>query len=144
MLTTIACVVFFSSIIVFFSEEIRLTIIKLAKSRRVQFIAPLFICSWIVVHYEWHVLMFLVTCRLWLSYVVYFISKLTPWGPGRLASEQVLTLMLIISIPIGLTDLLLKWYKPRIGLRRIMLKVSAFFWVFCAFLLVVHLNEYYF
>ena len=45
MLITIALVVFAASIIVFFSEELRKSVLRLVKSHRVQLIVPIFFCD---------------------------------------------------------------------------------------------------
>ncbi len=145
MLATMACVVFIASIMVFFSEELRKMVLGTLKNRRVQLLAPLFILSWLVIHFEWFILLQLVSLRIGLYYIVYGFSKLAIWTPGsNLILERILTLFIIPATLLGLIDLIVWWKKSEKSLRNMMLLINVFVWVVAAFLVMIRLSEYFF
>lgn len=145
MLVTIGCVVFIASIMVFFSEELRKMVLGTLKNRRFQLLAPLFLLSWLVVHYEWFILLQLISLRIGLYYIVYGFSKLVIWASSvNLLLERILTLFIIPSVLLGITDLMIWLTKPEKAIRPVMLKVNLFIWSITAFLIMIRLNEYFF
>ncbi len=145
MLTTLACVVFIASIIVFFSEEIRVTILTLVKNPTFQLLAPLLLLSCLIINFEWPFFMLVISCRIGLYYIVYGLAKIVPWVSGpNMVLERILVLFALPTALLGLTELLLLWKRSWIGIRHLALKMCVFLWVIAAFLLMITLSEYFF
>lgn len=139
MLATLAFVVFFSSIVVFFSSELKSTGTSLLKSRWFPVLVPLSLGSWIIVTYGQQVLWFLVTCRIGLFYMSNFFASHLPFANNSIAVGRMISLIVLSCGLIGLADLITKWWKPAVNLhlRFWAEQISLFVWMLCAFLYAV-------
>ncbi len=131
-----AIVVFISSILVFFSQELKSVYVKMLKNRALQLVVPLFICSYLLVKFQWNMMLLILNCRIGLFYAVYFFSKLNPFSNSTLQLERIFTLITLAFAPLVIASLIEKFYKPAAGkLFQIALRVSLFLWIFSLFLL---------
>ncbi|MDP3706195.1 MAG: hypothetical protein Q8R24_09870 [Legionellaceae bacterium] len=137
MLATLAFVVVFSSILVFFSNELKETGKKMLTNTWFQVLVPLFLGSWILVENQQTVLWFLVTVRIGLFYISNFFSSLFPFLHNSIAVGRILSLILLSTGLIAVADLVTKWRRPTINLRFWAEWISLFVWIICAFLYAV-------
>jgi len=137
MLATLAIIVFFASIIAFFSAELVTIAKKTIRNSRVQLLAPLFFLSWIVISFQQHVLWFLVTCRIGLHYFALFIQACLPFTTNSFAVAKMLSLFILSCVWMAIADVLTMWWKSSINWRIIAQSTSLYIWITVAFLYAV-------
>ena len=141
MLATLAIVVFFSSIVVFFSSELMSTVKAIAKNRFFQIVSPLILASWFVISYQHKFLWFLVTFRIDLFYISYFLNKILPSIHSPLLLSRIIDLFVLSVLLIGVADIIEKFWKKITNLRIIALYISPFIWLITAFLYAVGISD---
>ena len=96
----IAVIVFFSSIVLIFSQEIARTIQKLAAIPGVKLFVPLMFCSLIVEYYELWVVWFLLWCQVQLRDIIAMITAIIPFQFGAFQVVQILILFVLACLPV--------------------------------------------
>lgn len=137
MLTTIALVVFLTSVVVLFAQELKSFGKNLAMNKWVQLIVPLLIISILILYFEDFVFSILLFCRVFLFSLVYYLAKLIPFADKGMIIEKIIILLIVSLIPLFLSKILSKYFTLSLDIKRFFITVSMFLFVFVSFLLIV-------
>lgn len=139
MLTTLAFVVLFLSIISLFSTEIQSLVKKIIAIKFVQIVGPLLIISWILLKEELHVTVFIGFCRIFLFSLVYYLSKIISFNDAALIIKKIIVLIILTLLPLLIGKLARKFTIYSFDVTKISLKISVFVFVVVAFLFIIAL-----
>lgn len=100
MLLTLALVVLFGAILVFFSEEFGKTIKKLFAIKGAKLIIPLFVVSWLIFSFDFWVLWAILYLRDMLHAVLNFLVQIMPFQKWAVQVVQVFMLTFLSVVPV--------------------------------------------
>lgn len=134
MLLTLATVIFFASIALFFSQEFVRIFKKIFAVKGVKLFLPLAVASWLVYNCDYWFLWIIYYCREVLNAALSFLTRLVPLS--EIASAVALIFLLTLSsvVPVILLDLLSK-RKTYKGYKYPYL-TSTLIWIVCSVLLI--------
>ncbi|MDF1756893.1 MAG: hypothetical protein P1U74_01150 [Legionellaceae bacterium] len=136
MLSTIAFVVIFAAVTVLFSEELQSFGMKLLKNKSLRLLVPLLFISWIVAYFEFTVTELLVSCRIFLFSLVYYLSNAIPGLDWNLILEKVIILIVISISPLLIAKLADTKLNLKVKVSNITFWVTMFIWSFTAIIFV--------
>jgi len=100
MLLTLALVILFGAILVFFSEEFGKTIKKLFAIKGAKLIKPLFVVSWLIFSFDFWVLWAILYLRDMLHAVLNFLVQIMPFQKWAVQVVQVFMLTFLSVVPV--------------------------------------------
>ena len=100
MLLTLALVILFGAILVFFSEEYGKTIKKLFAIKGAKLIIPLFVVSWLIFSFDFWVLWAILYLRDMLHAVLNFLVQIMPFQKWAVQVVQVFMLTFLSVVPV--------------------------------------------
>ncbi|KTD67157.1 hypothetical protein Lste_3363 [Legionella steelei] len=100
MLLTLALVILFGAILVFFSEEFGKTIKKLFAIKGAKLIIPLFLVSWLIFSFDFWVLWAILYLRDMLHAVLNFLVQIMPFQKWAVQVVQVFMLTFLSVVPV--------------------------------------------
>ncbi|MBN9226889.1 MULTISPECIES: hypothetical protein [Legionella] len=100
MLLTLALVILFGAILVFFSEEFGKTIKKLFAIKGAKLIIPLFVVSWLIFSFDFWVLWAILYLRDMLHAVLNFLVQIMPFQKWAVQVVQVFMLTFLSVVPV--------------------------------------------
>lgn len=139
ILTTIALLVLFASIFIFFSEELRGFVKNVLENRKVMFIVSLFLSSMLVLYCDEQFNYLVVKIEVFAYYILYYLGLVfsRPW---RIIVGKILILTLVAYIPFIISVLFNKLPLLQNKTKNLQFYckiLSAYLWVlFCVLLAV--------
>lgn len=114
MLMTLALVVLFASIAVFFSQEFISTFKKIMAIKGATLILPLALGSWLVCHFDYWILWLLFYLKGCLNQLLAELLSLLPARQWSLSFAMILLLTCISVVPVFIIDIITrkKTYRP--------------------------------
>lgn len=134
MYLTLALVVLFASIAVFFSQEFISVFKKLFAIKGVPLFLPLLVASWLIIAFNYWSLWIVYYYNEMLQIILTFMMHVIPFEKGAGSVALVILLTVISVLPVYLIDLLVRrqTYKPYKYLNI----TSAIIWLVSAILLL--------
>lgn len=139
MILTIALVVLFAAIVVFFSQEFTNFFKKLASIPGVLLLVPLLIASWVVEVYEAWGHWFIIITEALLHQAAAGLSALLPFEKGALTVVYVSLLFLFAGMPVWLTQI--KNIKKGGRKPELAYWIGAMLWIIGVILIVATLDK---
>ncbi|WP_454780669.1 hypothetical protein [Legionella sp. WA2022007384] len=135
MLLTLALVVLFSSIVVFFSEEFIKAFKKLFAIKGAKILIPMFAASWLIYTFNFWVLWAVFYAHEILQDVLNFLVRIMPFQKGAVSLVLVFMLTFLSVVPVLILDVIsrrksFKGYQhPYVA--------SGVIWILSVFLLII-------
>lgn len=135
MLVTLALLVFFGSILVFFSEEFTKLFKKLFAIKGAKLFIPLFIASWLIYTFDFWFLWAVFYIRETLLYLLIFLTNIMPFKTGAESVALVIIISAVSVVPVFLLDIQArrKNFKP----YKFPYVTSWIIWILCVLLLII-------
>lgn len=113
-LLSLAMVVFFASIMVFFSQEFIRTFKRIFAIKGAKTIIPLAIASWAIYTFDYWFLWVIYYCREFLQASLTLLTHIMPFQKEAESVALILLLMFVSVVPVYLLDWFLRFrtYKP--------------------------------
>ena len=136
MLITFSLVMFFSAILLIFSQEVTRLTKKLAAKPGIKLLVPLVLASWFIETWEEWGRWLLLWCQAEIYQASHTVAQLLPFQTGAQHLIRILTLLILASLPAAIFWVRVK-YKGLYDLPLFSYYIGALLWIIAVFLLIV-------
>lgn len=135
MLYTLAGVIVFSAVLIFFSQELIGFIKKIMSIKGAKLVLPLFFISWVVYSFELWILWVLLGYQKYLNIICLFLEQINPYKSVAQPVAVIVILTVISVLPVYILD---KIVQKRVYHRyKYPYITSAIIWIITAILFIV-------
>lgn len=135
MLVTLAFLVFFSSILVVFSDEFIKTFKKIFAIKGAKLLIPLFLASWLIYTFDFWFLWVVFYLRELLIYILDLLTSMMPFKQGSDSVALVIVLTVVSVVPVFILDA----HSRRSNFKKYKYPyvTSWLIWILCVVLLII-------